>query len=165
MWPHEVTQHVGHTELHVATMLSGAHNAHALCSRMHKGGIYMSGLYVDMLLSEHVLTVHKVCICCVVTSTREAFGFWICTLPKHCMTLQAKELEEEMDAAFIDVEYQLSVESCKDHDVSQHAVLSSHPQLVLLLCIQQPCQEIAMASNCICVFCSLTVKSVSYCTT
>ena len=43
------------------------------------------------------------------------------------MTLQAKELEEEMDAAFIDVEYQLSVESCKDHDVSQHAVLSSHP--------------------------------------
>lgn len=32
--------------------------------------------------------------------------------------MQAKEMEQEMDAALIEVEYQLSVDSCKDHDVS-----------------------------------------------
>ena len=32
--------------------------------------------------------------------------------------MQAKELETELDAAFIEVEYQISVDSCKDHDVS-----------------------------------------------
>ena len=32
--------------------------------------------------------------------------------------VQAKELETELDAAFIEVEYQISVDSCKDHDVS-----------------------------------------------
>ena len=31
--------------------------------------------------------------------------------------MQAKELETELDAALIDVEDQISVESCKDHDV------------------------------------------------
>ena len=34
------------------------------------------------------------------------------------MLLQAKKLEEAMDAALIEVEYQISVDSCKDHDVS-----------------------------------------------
>ena len=33
--------------------------------------------------------------------------------------MQAKELETELDAALIDVEDQISVESCKDHDVSR----------------------------------------------
>ncbi|DBA88087.1 TPA: hypothetical protein ACH3X2_005086 [Trebouxia sp. C0005] len=35
-------------------------------------------------------------------------------LEKECT--YAKELETELDAAFIEVEYQISVESCKDHD-------------------------------------------------
>ena len=35
-----------------------------------------------------------------------------------CLHVQAKELETELDAALIAVEDQISVESCKDHDVS-----------------------------------------------
>lgn len=35
-------------------------------------------------------------------------------LQKECA--YAKELETELDAAFVDVEYQISIESCKDHD-------------------------------------------------
>ena len=42
--------------------------------------------------------------------------------------MQAKELETEMDAVFVDVEYQISVESCKDHDVSHTCVLKHMTQ-------------------------------------
>lgn len=38
--------------------------------------------------------------------------------PSWCLSPQAKELEKELDAAFVKVEHQISVDSCKNHDVS-----------------------------------------------
>ena len=44
------------------------------------------------------------------------------TYMTYCLYVQAKELETELDAALIAVEDQISVESCKDHDVSRTAL-------------------------------------------
>ena len=52
--------------------------------------------------------------------------------------MQAKELETELDEALLQVEYQVSVDSCKDHDVSLNSTQHHpHPPLSIALCAVQ----------------------------
>ena len=53
--------------------------------------------------------------------------------------MQAKELETELDQAFVDVEYQISVDSCKDHDVCRQTCLLAYclAHLSMAMCHSQ----------------------------
>lgn len=57
---------------------------------------------------------------------------------KAVCALQAKEIEKEMDAAFVDVEEQIRIEGCQDRDVSHKSLASTctirtFPQCISIL--------------------------------
>lgn len=63
--------------------------------------------------------------------------------------MQAKELETELDQAFVDVEYQISVDSCKDHDVCRQTCLMAYPVLPTFQwqCVTATCHVLDVAAG------------------